>query len=98
MRVGLPLNWGKIDDYVPFHNSYRVKAEYGGIFTCTLGSLTGHQSTGVRQGTVLPVGCGVLFFTHGQSHHGTIICVDPDTKLIRVIIASIWLLRVAELV
>src|SRR5581483_4902696 len=72
------LHWGRVVDYVPMMNTYRVQAEFGSTFVCTLGSLTGHQPTGTRQNTMLPVGCGVFFIGHPQTLYGTILCVDPD--------------------
>lgn len=71
------LRWGQVIDFVPLHNAYRVQAEYGGVFICTLGSLTGFQPSGSRQGNTLPLGTSVLFTMPVQSSYGVIIGTDP---------------------
>lgn len=72
------IRFGRIVDYVPYANAYKVQADQQSIIWCTTLTDTGLQPFGAKSINTLPVGAGVFYLWYRESHWGYIIGVVPD--------------------
>lgn len=78
--LGLPthIRFGRIVDYVPYANVYKVQADQQHTVWCVSLAQTSLQPFGAKQLNTFAVGAGIFFFWYPSSHLGYIIGVAPD--------------------